>query len=193
MNLWTDRGWAAAAGGIALCLCASCGRGPSDASKTGGAAPAGAPPSGAGAAAASAALGQAQSNAPIADLRIPLDHWPDGKVKTQVFAASARMAEEGGRVDASRIRIETYRPDGTVENRVLARDCSFDREKGSAASDGDVHFEREGMLITGRGFVWNEAEERINILRDVRVVLQRNLRWDRVLPAGRPQEGGKTE
>lgn len=118
------------------------------------------------------------TNAPIENIRIPVERWPDGTIKTQIHAASAQMPEEGGDVLADRLRIEMFTPSGALENLVLAKDCRYNRQNGQAFSEGSVHFEREGVLITGRGFQWNGTDEVVKITSNVRVVLQHNMRWE---------------
>ena len=130
----------------------------------------------------------AGSNAPIQNLRIPLEVWEDGKVKTQVVAASAQMPEEGGDVVASQIRIEMYRQNGDLENLVMAENCRYNREKGVATSDANVHVERDGALMTGQGFEWNGSNEVVRIKSNVKVVLQRSLRWDMAVQPGKERE-----
>jgi hypothetical protein len=165
MNWWTDRRYIAGLL-LTLGLCAGCGRRSPEAEE-------------AEEAPFSATNANVSvTNAPMENVRFPLEHWPDGKVKTQVIAAEAQMPEENGDLQASRIRIETYLQDGTLENLVMAQDCRLGKDRQRAESDGAVHLERDGVLVTGKGFVWNGTEQRIKILRDVRVVLQRNIRWD---------------
>ena len=183
MRSWTD----AVRGMLALALalsCAACGRPGGDEATDGeGAA--------AEAAGTSTVAVAGMSNAPIEQLRIPLAVWPDGKVKTQVIAASAQMPEDGGAVQASRIRIEMYRENGELENLVMAQDCRYNREQGVATSESNVHVERDGVLMTGRGFEWNASNEVVKVLTNVRVTLQRNIRWD--MAAQRGKEGKVVE
>jgi hypothetical protein len=117
------------------------------------------------------------TNAPIENLRIPLEHWPDGTIKTQINAAAARMPDETGDVLADRIRIETFTSAGETENLILAEEGRYNRTNGQASSEGAVHFEREGVLITGRGFQWNGTDEVVKIKSNVKVVLHHNIRW----------------
>ena len=175
-----------AASGLALLgACAACGPGPAEREEDAS------PPAATAVQATDAAA--AASNAPIENLRVPLEHYPDGKVKTQVVAAAAQMPEEGGDVQAKRIRIETYLPGGEIENLVMAEECRYNREKNTASSDAGVHFEREGVLITGRGFVWNGNEQTVRIMRDVKVVLRQGIRWDSAFAGARQKKGSGTE
>jgi hypothetical protein len=182
MNWWTDMRRIPALA-LAFGLCAGCGRPAPEAEDE---LPASGP------ALTNAAAGAA-TNAPMENVRVPLEHWPDGKIKTQIVAAEARMPEEGGDLQASRIRIETYFEDGRPENLVMAQDCRLGKDRQSAKSEGSVHMERDGVLITGKGFVWNGEEQSIRILRDVRVVLQRNIRWDAAVAGMRGRESEAAE
>lgn len=177
MRLWTDAMRGLLAFALAAC-CAACGRpgGDADAEDDGSAA---------GAAGTSTVAVAASTNAPIENLRIPLAVWPNGKVRTQVNAASAQIPEADGDVVASRIRIEMFRENGELENLVMAQDCRYNREKGVATSDSNVHVEREGALMTGRGFEWNGSNEVVKVRNNVKVTLQRNIRWDAAVPSGK--------
>jgi lipopolysaccharide assembly outer membrane protein LptD (OstA) len=117
---------------------------------------------------ATSAFGQAQN---IEDLRLPIELYDDGRVKIQVVAALANIAENGD-VTASEVRIEFYDTLGKIENLIQAEDCVYRRDKGKASSRTRVRLQRKGLLIDGTGFDWNAQEQSIRILDDVRVVLR---------------------
>ena len=111
-------------------------------------------------------------DAPIKNLRIPLEHYEDGKVRTQITAGLASM-QEGGSVDAQKVRIEMFDRDGAVEGLVEAEACYVDREKQMVTSTNLVRVTRKGMSVTGQGFEWQAAEQSFKILAQARVVFLR--------------------
>jgi len=112
---------------------------------------------------------------PVENLRVPLEQHPNGQVKTQLFAARARVLETGD-IEATEVRIEFYNGDGTPSGRVLAGDCRYSRSAARALSESEVRLEREGLVITGKGFEWSGEEQTVTIKSEVKVVLPRNLR-----------------
>jgi hypothetical protein len=118
------------------------------------------------------------------NLRVPVEHYANGQVKTQVLAERARVGE-GGDLDAEGVRIEFYREDGGSDGVVLAAACRYCRADGTAASESSVSLERNGLRVSGTGFQWNAQEQTVTIRRHVRVVLPRGLLEGRAtLPAG---------
>ena len=112
------------------------------------------------------------ADAPIKNLRIPLEHYEDGKVRTQITAGTAAM-QEGGSVDAQNVRIEIFGRDGVVEGLVEAGDCFVDREKQMVTSTNTVRVTQKGVSITGVGFEWQAADQSFKILTHARVVFIR--------------------
>jgi len=105
---------------------------------------------------------------PIEDLRLPLDHYENGTVKTQLTAAEARVPETGPIV-ALGVLVEFFGPLGEVESTMTAKDCKYDRERATAHSESDVRVQKDSVVITGTGFRWEMAEEKVWILNNVRV------------------------
>jgi lipopolysaccharide export system protein LptC len=69
---------------------------------------------------------------------------------------------------------------------VVAERCVINKDKRVARSDAPIRIEKEGLLITGAGFTWNGATQKVSILSNVEVVLQRALMPElrRGLPGG---------
>ena len=137
---------------------------------------------------ASVAMAAHAVDLPVENLRLPLEYWPDGRIKTQVTAASARMSGGEGPIDAKDVVVETYETNGVVQSRMTTGECRIDRTAGVGTSDADVKLAAQGATITGTGFEWNAKTRTVNILRNVRVVLQKNMK----LPArGRGAASGE--
>lgn len=113
------------------------------------------------------------TGAPIRNLRIPLEHYEDGKVRTQITAGTATMGENGS-VTASDVKIEMYDRAGGLESSAEAGDCFVDREKESVVSTNTVRVTQKGVSITGTGFEWHAGEQSFKIHSRARVVFVRN-------------------
>lgn len=88
---------------------------------------------------------------PAKKLRLPVKSWPDGRPKTMVFAEEAWVAPTMTGLRGRKVRVETYRVDGTVESVLEADEVVVDRNVMLAVAKGRV----TGMLnedrISGRG------------------------------------------
>jgi hypothetical protein len=111
---------------------------------------------------------------PIRDLRLPLEQYEDGAVKTQLRAGGAEVPPRG-HVHGRDVLLEMFDPGGGTNVAVWAETCRYSRRYQTAGSDGPVRVEARGLKVTGRGFVWESGQERVIIKQDVRVVLQRDL------------------
>lgn len=109
---------------------------------------------------------------PIKDLRLPLERNEDGKIKTQLVAAQARVPPEGD-VEAKKVRVEFYK-DENIDTLMTTDECRYDRAKGKATSESKVRIERENLVITGTGFECSMQDQIVKILSDVKVVLDRS-------------------
>ena len=111
-------------------------------------------------------LGQARN------LRVPLERYEDGQVKTQVTAANAVMGTNGT-IQASQVKIELFAPDGHLDGMVDADDCFIDRDHGVVSSSSRVRFVQKGVAISGTGFEWLASEQSFKLKEQPRVVFIR--------------------
>jgi hypothetical protein len=112
---------------------------------------------------------------PIKDLRVPLDSYESGKIKTQILAEAARVPDRGP-VDAKGVRVEFFTEEGELDYVVLAERCTYDREAGRVTSETRVRIEQEGLLVTGIGFTWSAEHEVVSLKRDVHVEFDRSVK-----------------
>ena len=110
---------------------------------------------------------------PLSGLRFPMEHYPDGTIRTLIHARRAE-APPGKPVTAEGVTVTIMQPDGIVETTLVMQDCIIDRERQTAESAGDVMMERPGAVITGKGMTWSGADEKILIKSNVKVVLSRS-------------------
>ncbi|MCE9614187.1 MAG: LPS export ABC transporter periplasmic protein LptC [Lentisphaerae bacterium] len=121
-----------------------------------------------------AGRGEAQTTgAPIRNLRIPLELYPDGKVKMQITAGTATLAENGN-IEATEVKIEMYGPAGEVEGHAEVGSCHVDRENQVVTSEAVVHIVQKGLTISGTGFEWHASDQSFRILDQARVEFPRD-------------------
>jgi hypothetical protein len=117
----------------------------------------------------------AEKDAPIQELRLPLEFHAGGALKSQLRAGLADVPSTGA-IHAAEVRFEIFDPDGATNLVVTAEDCRFDRERGLATSETRVTLERADVSIRGVGLEWELTNQMIRLRNDVEVVLRRNLR-----------------
>jgi len=116
---------------------------------------------------------------PITELRLRLESYENGDVKTELSAEFAEVPDEGA-IEAQQVRAQMYDTNGHVTAALEAEACIYDREQKRAFSDSRVKLEQDQVTITGRGFEWRMEDQTVRILHDVRVVSKRSLnsRWE---------------
>lgn len=113
-------------------------------------------------------LAQTNEMLPMQGLRVPISYYPDGTLKDELLADTARMREDGTIV-ATGIVFRVYATNATMELQIQAADAVVDREARKGHSERPVSLIRKDLLLTGEGFVWNGVAETIRILRKVRL------------------------
>jgi len=105
----------------------------------------------------------------IADFEVP-DFDSEMRLRSKLSGDYARIMPNG-EVEITRMRLEFYGEDRTVEMRVTAPECLYDNTTRSARSESDIHIARKEMIITGRGFVWDAESGTFKIHNEARVLL----------------------
>lgn len=123
---------------------------------------------------AAAGIGVAQTDPQqVTGFRVP-SYDKDNVMTSQMFGDTAKLLPNG-LVEITGLRMEFYSGDATnrvTEMRVTSPKCFYDRTTGSATSDAPVRIARDNMVVTGTGFVFDRATERLVILTDSKVVLR---------------------
>lgn len=105
----------------------------------------------------------------LAGFRVP-EYDRDGALKSELFGDLAQLTPDGC-VRITNLRIDFFR-DRRLEMRVTAPECRYDEKRKEAESEGPVKIARPNMVVTGVGFAWKAAKERLEIFRDAKVVLK---------------------
>jgi len=108
----------------------------------------------------------------LEDLRMPLEHYPDGQRRSELRAREATVRTDG-RIDAVGVVIRFFRPDGAVESVIEADSCVSDRGARTAESGAAVRLTRPGLVVTGVGFRWNADAEQFHIRSAARLEFNR--------------------
>jgi hypothetical protein len=109
----------------------------------------------------------------ITQLDLPLEHYPDGSIKTHLVADRAQA--KGSVMEINGLTVEITKPTGEVETVIEADTCNFDKEQNLAQSDGPISLTHPDLKVTGVGFRWSSKDERIEVLSNVRVELRKGL------------------
>lgn len=121
-----------------------------------------------GAAVYAAAILAVLAQQPIEDLRVPLEYYPDGTLKTELFAKRA-MVQPDASIAASGVVFRVFATNGTVDITITAEDAECSRERQSGRSEKAVSMRQGDMLLTGEGFRWNGADGTLRIQRQARI------------------------
>ncbi|HBA83744.1 MAG TPA: hypothetical protein DCZ95_06585 [Verrucomicrobia bacterium] len=105
----------------------------------------------------------------VKEFRLP-EYDEKGNLKSETLGDYAKVKPDGV-TEITNLKMNMYK-DGQVEASVTAPNCTLDPNGGRAGSEGPVRISRENMVITGEGFYWSKSKERIQIFKNVKVVLK---------------------
>jgi hypothetical protein len=128
-------------------------------------------------------VAQAPAAGVIRNWGISLRDAASGRVQVRFSSRKAVPAKDGsgGLVaavwDVTEMRLETFRPDETADFLIEAPDCRVNVATRDAASAGPFSARREsdGLRMTGTGFAFVAAEQRLSVSNDVRVEIRATL------------------
>lgn len=128
---------------------------------------------------------KAAMTAPMEKVSLPLEYFPDGRVKARLSAERAQVFDGGGTVFAEGVRIELLAADGGREGELRAEDCLVDRKGKQGFCRGAVRAARGGDLVKGRGLYFSFAGEYFRMLSHCEV------RTARIRPRPGRRMGGR--
>ncbi len=100
---------------------------------------------------------------PAENVLIPLERFPDGRVKSRVTAARAYVFPDTGLVWGETIRVEQYKPDGSLYASLDAENCVVDRKSKSGWVEGAASMVYGDSSVKGRGIYFSLSREFIKI------------------------------
>ena len=101
---------------------------------------------------------------PAENLAVPIETYPDGKVKANLTAARAQYFIDEGVVWGEDVVVREYGPDGTPRAEVTAKNCVVDRSTKSGYVAGHAKVTYGKTTIEGDGIYFSFAEEFVKIL-----------------------------
>lgn len=109
---------------------------------------------------------------PVENLLLPLDHFPNGRVKAQLAAKRAQVFVDGI-IFAEDVTVELFNDKGQSEGRLTAEGCIFDRNTKHGYCEGPVSMEKEGDRLKGRGMYFSFEGQFIKILGECEIRTRR--------------------
>ena len=103
-------------------------------------------------------------NIPAENLTVPLESFPNGSVKSSIFAKNACFFLQEGYIWGKGVTIRQFTPDGKVESQVDADTCLVNRETRKAWVEGHAKaYYRNQAEIEGDNVFINATNEYITI------------------------------
>lgn len=111
--------------------------------------------------------------APAKGLRFPVKSWEDGRPRILVFAEEAWITPTMQSLRGRKVRVETYRKDGTVEALLTADEVLVDRETMLAVARGCVTGVFNGDTLSGRGALIDLDAQYVRLLYKASILTRR--------------------
>lgn len=101
---------------------------------------------------------------PADDVTIPVETFDDGSVKVMIFAKKAQYFLDKGLVWAEDVTVRRFKPDGTLEARIEAKNCVVDRFSKSGWAEGPASVVHGKTTFRGRGVYFSSPEAYVRVL-----------------------------
>lgn len=98
------------------------------------------------------------------------DYDDQGQLRFEVRGEEARIQQDG-LIHISNPRV-TFYESGKAVMKITASHCIFDRVKKTVVSTSSVCVVRSEIVLTGKGFSWDSAENNLEIHQNAKVVLR---------------------
>ena len=125
----------------------------------------------------------APSTGAIRNWGISLRDGPSGRIQVRFSSSEAipDKATQGGLIpstwDVSNLRLETFRPDERQDFIIESPRCRVNISSRDASSTGPFTARREadGLSVSGVGFLFENAHQRLIVSNDVRIQIRSSL------------------
>jgi lipopolysaccharide export system protein LptC len=121
----------------------------------------------------------------VQGFRVP-EYDANGQLVWQMFGDRARLELVSGKVEVEQMKLELFR-DGRVDSTMRSPTCLFDRAAKTASSRDPVEIVATNMVMTGKGFDWSAADNRMRIHNDVTVTIYGRKGMAIMMPGGKRQ------
>lgn len=107
---------------------------------------------------------KAKMTQPALDVVFPIEHYPNGTVKSRLKAREAQLFMDTGFILGMGIRVEEYDIEGKVCGWLEADDCIVDRNTLTGWVQGNAVLNSSDTMVRGRGVYFSFHREFIKIL-----------------------------
>lgn len=111
---------------------------------------------------------KAAMTAPVENLMLPLDYFPNGRMKAVLRAVRSQMIADG-LIYAEGVSVDLLTEDGRPDGRLTAEGCLFDRKAKHGFCEGAVSVVKGSDRIKGRGMYFSTEEQFIKILSECEI------------------------
>lgn len=115
---------------------------------------------------------KAKMTIPVENLSLPLEYYPNGRVRARLFSERSQMFEDG-MVFASGVKIVLYDDKGVIDGYLKAGDCIFNREASHGYCKGRVEVKYGSDILKGVGMYFSIPGEYIKILSNCEIKTKR--------------------
>ncbi len=115
---------------------------------------------------------KALMTAPVENLLLPLDHFPNGRVRAQLASKKAQIFSDGI-IFAEGVTVTLFTDKGEIDGRLTAEGCIFDRNTKNGYCAGPVSMEKEGDRLKGHDMYFSFEKQSIRILGDCEIRTRR--------------------
>ena len=101
---------------------------------------------------------------PAEDVTIPVETFDDGSVKVMIFAKKAQYFLDKGLVWAEDVTVRRFKPDGTLEAKIEAKNCVVDRFSKSGWAEGLATVTHGKTVFKGEGVYFSSPEGYVRVV-----------------------------
>ena len=101
---------------------------------------------------------------PAEDVTIPVETFDDGSVKVMIFAKKAQYFLDKGLVWAEDVTVRRFKPDGTLEAKIEAKNCVVDRFSKSGWAEGLATVTHGKTIFKGKGVYFSSPEGYVKVV-----------------------------
>ena len=106
----------------------------------------------------------ARLETPAEDVTIPVETFDDGSVKVMIFAKKAQYFLDKGLVWAEDVTVRRFKPDGTLEAKIEAKNCVVDRFSKSGWAEGLATVTHGKTVFKGVGVYFSSPEGYVKVV-----------------------------
>lgn len=104
------------------------------------------------------------------DVIVPLETFPDGAVKSSVYAKRAQFFLDTGLVWAADVTVKKLDDEGKVVSQIDAASCVIDRTTKSGWAEGPAKLRHGTTEFEGEGVYFSSPEGYVSVMRRSRIV-----------------------